>query len=436
MRTALLSTLATILGLGAAAQAPTDTGAVARDSTVRVFFDCPGFASGCDFDFMRTDILFVNWVRNREDAQVHILITTQETGGGGDAYTITFIGRLQFAGQTDTLHYLSPATQTNDEDRRGLARVIKLGLVRFVAGTPLAAQIEISYAAPPQAATAARDPWNYWTFRISVNGNFSAERTSNSLGIFTSLSANRTTEQWKTNLRVGAGYDESNFHFRQDSVTAFTFTNIQRNYDASALVVRAIGAHWSAGLLASLGHSTFLNQDYHLQLTPAVEYDFFPYAQSTRRYLTVQYAVGLTRFDYRDTTIYDRLAETLPIQTLSLTLSATQPWGSASVSAEGSALLRDGTLSKNHLSFFGNAQVRLVKGLNVNFFGSASLIHDQLFLSKVGVDPTTLLLRRRQLETSFRYSMYMGLSYRFGSIFNNVVNPRFDGGGGGFVFFN
>ncbi len=45
-----------------------------------------------------------------------------------------------------------------------------------------------------------------------------------------------------------------------------------------------------------------------------------------------------------------------------------------------------------------------------------------------------IVVRQRQLATSFRYYTSFGISYRFGAIFNNVVNPRF-GGGEGQVFF-
>jgi hypothetical protein len=408
----------------------------APDSLLRVFFDCPGFAAGCDFDFLRTEIQFVDWVRNREDASVHVLVTTQTTGGLGQDYTITFIGRRDFIGRTDTLHYVANATTTSDDARHGLAQALKIGLLPFVAGTPLARLIDISYTAAPQSPSAVRDPWHDWVFRISVNGNYSAEKTSNYFSIYDNVSASRTTEAWKLNLSMGASYTESNYHYREDSVTAYTFSSVQRNYNAQTQVIRSLGAHWSAGVRGSVSQSTFLNQDYSLQIAPAAEYNIFPYDQSTRRYLSLQYAVGARRFDYGDTTIYDRLAETLPVQTLTLTLSSTQPWGSTAVSAEGSAFLRHGTLNKNHLTFFGNAQIRLIKGLNINFFGSASLIHDQLFLSKAGVDQATLLLRRRQLETSFQYETYVGLSYRFGSIHNNVVNPRFEGGGSGMIIFN
>jgi hypothetical protein len=43
-----------------------------------------------------------------------------------------------------------------------------------------------------------------------------------------------------------------------------------------------------------------------------------------------------------------------------------------------------------------------------------------------------VLVSRRQLETSYRYRVSVGGSYRFGSRFNNVVNPRMAGGGSDF----
>jgi len=36
-------------------------------------------------------------------------------------------------------------------------------------------------------------------------------------------------------------------------------------------------------------------------------------------------------------------------------------------------------------------------------------------------------VRQRQLRTSYRYYLAVGISYTFGSIYNNVVNPRFSG---------
>jgi hypothetical protein len=40
-----------------------------------------------------------------------------------------------------------------------------------------------------------------------------------------------------------------------------------------------------------------------------------------------------------------------------------------------------------------------------------------------------ILLRRKELATEYEYSISVGLSFTFGSIYSNVVNPRFGGGG-------
>jgi hypothetical protein len=116
-------------------------------------------------------------------------------------------------------------------------------------------------------------------------------------------------------------------------------------------------------------------------------------------------------------------------------LSIKQPWGSAGVSLEGSNYLHD--FRKNRLTFFGNGDFRIYKGLSVTLFGSAGLIHDQLSIPKAGASEREVLLQRRQLATSYQYFGFFSLRYTFGSKFANIVNPRFgDGGGGGFFFSN
>jgi hypothetical protein len=84
---------------------------------------------------------------------------------------------------------------------------------------------------------------------------------------------------------------------------------------------------------------------------------------------------------------------------------------------------------------FNAINARLFKGFSFDMFCSLSLLRDQLYLSKGGATEEEILLRRRQLSTSYSYFMGIGLSYTFGSIFNNVVNPRFEGGSGTFFFF-
>jgi hypothetical protein len=177
--------------------------------------------------------------------------------------------------------------------------------------------------------------------------------------------------------------------------------------------------------------STRDNYDLNLQGAGEIEFDVFPYAESSRRQLVFVYAVGLLHSNYRDTTIYDKLVETRPLHTLTVAAEATQPWGSLTATLVGSSYLND--VSKNRLSVFGFCSVRLVRGLNLNLTGGYTRVRDQLSLVKEGLTDEEILLQLKQLRTDYNYFASVSLSYTFGSKFNNVVNPRFthSGGGGG-----
>jgi len=421
--------------LAAIAQNPSDTGRAAQDSALRVFLDCPN--SFCDFDYYRTEITFVNWVRDRQFAQVHILVTAQQTGGGQE-YTLAFIGLERFAGTEDTLHYVSHTGDTQDDLRKGLAQVFRLGLVRLAARTPVAPHIEISYSAPAGAAAQVHDPWNYWVFNVRVNSNFYGEHSYKNTYVSGGLSASRITEAWKIDLSTNQSYQQNDFlvpvyDSTNTQIGEILSRNITRSYGGDLLVVRSMGPHWSAGTLGSVFSSTYSNQDLTLKFGPAVEYNIFPYSQSTRKLLSLRYNVSVASFKYRDTTIFNRLSEIRATQSLTLSLDVKQPWGNAGLSVEGSNYLYD--FRKNHLQIFGNGNFRLFKGLSFDFFSFVSLIHDQLSIQKAGATEQEVLLRRRQLATSYSYQGFVGLRYTFGSKFANVVNPRF-GSGGGFIFFN
>ena len=87
--------------------------------------------------------------------------------------------------------------------------------------------------------------------------------------------------------------------------------------------------------------------------------------------------------------------------------------------------------SKNNLYISGGIELRIVKGLSITLAGSAAMVHNQLSLVKKDVPVDQILLRRKELATRFEYFTSFGLTYTFGSIYNNVVNPRFGNAGGG-----
>lgn len=398
--------------------------AAAATDAVNVYLDCSHF---CDTDYIRTEITYVSWVRDRAAADVHVLVTAQGTAGGGTEYTLAFLGQQRFAGAGDTLRHVAPQSSTPDDVRRGLTRAIKLGLVPFLARTTLAQRIDVSIAPATAAATAApaRDRWNGWVFSIGANSNMNGERTSQFTSINGNMSARRTTEAWKINFNARENYRESKFDFNG---TKSTFIN--RTYAFNQLVVRSLGPRLSAGLRSAIGSSTFENKRLYWRVAPAIEFDIFPYAESTRRMLTAQYAAGVESFDYMEETIYFRTEETRPMHTLSVSLVQNQPWGNVNVGTEAGQYLDE--TNRNFVTVFGNTGLRLFKGFNLNVGGSFSAIKNQLYLPRRGATPEEILLQQRRLATNYQYFAFTGISYTFGSVFSPVVNPRFgrsDGGG-------
>jgi len=396
---------------------------------LRVFVDC----YECDTEYLRQNVQFVDYVRDRTVADLHLLVTTQSTGGGGVAWTVKFIGLGRFDKIDRTLTFTTAQTATSDDRRKEFARIFKLGVVGYAADSPTGSQLDVAWTKPAEAATAARpakDPWNYWVFRTNVGGNRDGEESANFSSYRLSLSANRTTANWKISLSGSGNYSKSVFDLGDNGGK---IKSTSESWSGNSLVVKSITSRFSIGGRASISHSSFSNSDKVITVAPGVEFDFFPYSESSRRSLTMLYTLGASRYDYRDVTIFDKLDETVPNHALNTQLSLRQPWGSMGAGVNISQHLNN--MDRYRISTYGSADVRLFKGFSINGYGGYDRIRDQISLRKGGATPEEVLLRRRQLATGHSYYMGFGISYSFGSIFNSVVNPRFGGGGGGGISF-
>jgi hypothetical protein len=418
--------------------------ATLQSQAIRVFLDCQGRIRGCDRDFIVTDVNFVNWMRDRFDADVQILVSGLTNGGGGTENTITFIGRRAFEGMADTLILNTLPNDPDDRIRRELARVFKLGLTRYVAKSPIASRVQVAYFAPfgrpaQQQASAAdlKDKWNLWTYTTNMNAFVRAEDRQQSVNASLSLSANRATEKWKMNFSLSGNLNEQRFEIPPTATRpAFTVTNEQRTYNATSLIVRSLSSHWSAGLKLGAGFSDFLNQDLALRAQPAIEYNLFPWTEQTRRQLTFLYNVGPNYYDYQRTTVFDRDNETRFSQQATASYVARQSWGSSNVSLDWLNYLHD--FNRHALTLSGNVDLRLGRGFSLNIGGSAARINDQIYLPRAGNTEEEILLQRQALETGFRITTNIGIRYTFGSIYNTIVNQRFSSlgsSGGRFSFF-
>ncbi len=435
MRSLLLTVCCVALSVATpiAAQAPPPPASkssaidTTQNPAVRVYVDCQG--AGCDYDFFRDDVKWANFVRDRLVSDVVLLVTSLRTGSGGSEYTIAAIGQDRYRGRADTVVVYTNPNDSDDLIRRQLARSFGLLLAPYAARTPLASRLTLTYAVPSlingTPVKLARDPWNYWVYRLSVNGFSSGEKQQSFSNSFLSTSANRVTKEYKVSLSANLGYDQSRFQFADGG----SFTNIQRNYGADALIAKSVNNHVTIGATVGASFSDFNNYDLNLRIAPAIEWNLFDYKDFTRRQVTAYYSLGVAALRYQDTTIYNRIAETRPLHNLTVSWNARQPWGSVNMSVFGSQYLHQ--LSYNSYGVSGFVDLRIAKGLALNVGGNYSRVNDQLFLRKGILTDNQVIARQQALATSFRYFLNFGISYTFGSITNSVVNPRFGGGGRG-----
>jgi len=390
-----------------------------------VFLDCQ--ARSCDNTHIRNEVRFVNWMRDRTDADVYVLVTSQSTGGGGSSYLVTMSGQGRFSGDSTEIRFAMDQNTTDAEERDVLTARLAQGLVRFAVQTDAATQVSVTSAESPvdelAAAGPQQDPWNQWVFSAQANAEIDGESREKQRELELSFSADRVTEAWIIEFELEGTYDEQEFE-----LTDRTSRTIRRDYEARAGVARAIARLWSAGMSANVGSSSFSNQDFYTRVAALLEYSFFPYADFSRRRATLQYSAGVRYFDYDLITIYDQLSEQRLDHELELTVEFQQPWGSATLELSGSHYLNN--IRRHNLSSFLNLNVRLIRGLSLDLNANYERVRDQIYIPAGDATDEEVLLQRRALETGYRYGTSIGLRYTFGSIYNNIVNPRLDDDGG------
>lgn len=404
---------------------PAAAQAAGQDQPPAVFLDCQTWS--CETTHIRNEVRFVNWVRDRADSDVYVLVTSQSTGGGGSSFLVTMTGQGRFAGDSVNLRFSTDQNATRAEERDALTARIAQGLVRYAVMTSAAANLRVlSEDVEPADLTPAgpvRDPWNYWVFSVRADAELSGESREQERQFELAGSADRVTEQWIMEFDIQGSYEEQEFE-----LTDRTIHSVQRDYETSAGVARALARLWSAGVAVEVGTSSFANQDLYARVAGLLEYSLFPYSDFSRRRATIQYSVGVRHFDYEEITIYDKLSEQRADQELELTVQFQQPWGSATVELSGSHYLDN--FRHNNLSSFVNLNVRLLRGLSLDVNGHYERVRDQIYISAGDATDEEVLLQRRALETGYRYRTSVGLRYTFGSIYNNIVNPRLETGGG------
>ena len=136
------------------------------------------------------------------------------------------------------------------------------------------------------------------------------------------------------------------------------------------------------------------------------------------------YAVGAIHARYNEVTLFGKLRRNAAGARSCRSSSSRSSRGDRSRSARsGRSTCTTGR--KYRLEVDGELSFRVARGLELNADGSVSRIRDQLSMPRRDATPEEVLLRLRELHSGYEVSFSIGVTYSFGSIFNNIVNPRF-----------
>lgn len=383
----------------------------------KLFVQCNA-RDDCYDDYLRTELSFFSFVRDRFLAEVVILVTEQDNGGGGARFTATLSGVGKYTGLTDTLRLDVLQTDTEQTIRTRLAEKLKVALLPFVQHAGLKQAVKVEYPQRDMGEILPQDdPWNYWVFNLGAEGSVEGESQRQFISIDNFFTINRITDKSKWNFDFGYDFEERRFELETGNERVFV-----DQYGVLGSYVKSLSEHWSAGALGQLEHDKFRNLAFTQRLAPVIEYNIFPFRENTHRQLRVAYQAGGIHLQYILPTVFGRQNELRPYNRLSVIAELAQRWGSLRSVATASAFMDN--WRQYRLSIDTDLTWRITKGLGIIMSVEAAQVRDQISLAAAAFDSSTFLLQGQQLPTQFTYELQFGLVFTFGSIHNAVVNPR------------
>ena len=309
-----------------------------------------------------------------------------------------------------------------------MTEAIARGLVRFLLTTEVGQRIQITVpvveqSSLPETEEIIDDPWNFWVFNVRMTGSMEGQEAERQTQVETRVSADRVTEEWKFGLSGRFDYEENEF-----DLSSGTVRSINRNGNVYGQLIKSLGAHWSAGMTTYSNTSSSNNTDLSMSISPTVEFAFFPYSQTSTRDFRARYEVNIRRNQYEELTVYNKMDQVLVQNQLMIFSNFRQPWGSARASISLESYVTDfeeSLFDLYNIRFRTEFDIRVARGLSLTTDVELSSVHDQIWLPAQQSNDEDVLLGNKNLPTSFEYEVSLGFSYRFGSIYNNVVNPRF-----------
>jgi hypothetical protein len=386
-----------------------------QDILPKLFIKC----DRCDQTYIRKEINYVDHVRDQALANIQLFIYRNRNANNGNRYTLDFIGNEFFSDKNISLLVDTNPKMTRDEIRSNLKKRIELGLVYYLIETDISNKISVTYdsAILRDEIESSSDKWNNWVFQSAGDANFENETSRKKSNINLQFDADKVTDKIK--LQFDLDFERSNDRYESDDDI---FTSRRNRKSFSMKSVWSVSEKWSAGFSAGASSDTYQNIDFRYHILPAIEYSFFPYNEFVRREMVINYRIGYGYRNYIEKTIYDKLREDVYVHFIGFETRFRQPWGEINTNLSGKSFLQDP--DKYSLRLDSWFSIRVFEGLSVRLGGELELIRDQLSLPMRNVSIEDLLLQQKEIATDFFTEFRIGLSYTFGSAYNNYLNSR------------
>ena len=382
-----------------------------QNEKIKVFLNCR-----CDDDYLKQNTLFFDYVRDMDLADIEVFVFEITNASGGSNFSFNFKGKNKF-NKEYVISKTIPQNTSFNKSRKSLLDTYKLGMASFLSNTDYQSQVEVNFNNNLFPENLTKDKWKNWVFEVYGSFNFENEKSINEEEYNFGFDIDRVTNNWR--FRSDFEIDRS---IRFFSGGEQNYSSERESFYFSASLVKSISNHFSTGIFSSYTQDTYRNYKSSYNISPAIEYNFIPYNEVLTREVTLAYKLGYNLFHYIDETIYGFEDQKMFNHSLTLNLRFREKWGSIYSYLVASQFLD--LPEQNRLTINNNLNIRIIRGLSVRISAYFRFIRDQINLPKGEASVEDLLLRQRQISTNFQNRISMGLSYTFGSIFNNIVNQR------------
>lgn len=372
----------------------------------------------CNLDFIKTNITYVDYVTSSEVSDVHVVFYKSTMASLGMKYAVEFTGKNRYKKLTESLDFNIFSDDSENAIREKAKKILELGFAYFIAHTSSYKNLSINYKISENKTDKNVKSKEGWIFRINLNSNINGSSENLTLGAWNNINIKKVTKLKRTEIYLGLNYNENRLEIDNE-----TMKYINKSYYGGFANIYAINDHFSWGFFANAQQSSYENKRYGISASPTLEYNLFSYDESAFKQLRFKAQVEPVYYDYFEETIYQKTQEFLWRNKVSISYEFVKKWGSNETNLNASHYIHD--ISLNNFGLSNDTSINLFKGFNLNFRIHASRTHDQVYISGEGISNEDIYLNIKAIKTSYSYWINVGISYTFGSIYSNVVNPRF-----------